>query len=357
MFPQVDEYHHDCECFNNHIFQLKGRRPRTTVISQATKTQISITVLPHIGKLDCIYQVTDNHTVTYQTLHWFAPFTQCFARNFLWKSQIFVSTAKVIAHVTTRVVVMVNLTYLVSGSMELFDGPGKASDKVLKFASETQMSSFQSFIVVYSTNLLNNANLNAWKNYQLHYKQNNIQPIKVVVEDGKKLALPPCTPDLHQVKRESDGIQEYQVTTGFVPKNHHCVYEILSSSSHFVNVSFNRIFFHGPDTQDTFTVGGNQRIHGCRRHCTHGGIAFETRKPDEFENFHKLEDNIKFICENYTSDENVNFTDKSVMNIVSGSKKGMFLVLFSYKGYSYMSVDVEISETPCKGIPYHTSKC
>ena len=38
------------------------------------------------------------------------------------------------------------------------------------------------------------------------------------------------------------------------------------------------------------------------------------------------------------------------MDIVSGTKKGLIFVVYSFKGYSQVSVEATVTSTPCRGL-------
>ncbi len=353
----VNDKYLNCDCFLNHIFVLQGRRPKSTIVSQGTDTLMNIYVLPLIGKADAKYQVMDNSTIAQlvlQRLTISRTSPPLFKQYFVWKSQIVVSTARIVLLVNSKVVVVADQEFLESGAVALYNGPGEASDRVLKITHKTLLASFQAFVVVY-THTNQEAVLNRKRNALIHYRSHSVVPLKVVVNAGERVTLPQCTPVFHDTRSGSNSKEEQTMTC--LLKNCHCVFNISSSSSKFVNVSFKKVVYSGPDTPDAYTVGFDNHQPSLKtRHCLYGGISFETRKPEGQEQVRRIESNLQFLCENYSSDFSKAYPGYSLMNVVSGSQQGMILVVFSYKGCSSIFVDAEVSETPCKGIPYHTSK-
>ncbi len=346
MFFLIIGRYPDCQCYHNHMFPLRGRRPKTTLISQGTKTLINTHILPFIGKLDLVFQVTDTHTVTRHRIPSFCPTRQVLVMSFVWKLKIAVSTSRILVPVRSRLVISVDQDYVTSGGIELFDGPGKRSDKITRILPEMQLSSYQAFVVVFSNNLMSKGALNSWEKYRLDYKPYPIKPRKVVVPVGRSMSLPQCTPRFHENVPQEQG---HCVNT-----NCHCVYNIFSWSG-FVNVSFKHITFRGPDIPDTYRLELHERWRFYRRDCIYGGVGYEARKPLPIEKLFRLETHMQLLCENYTSHLRRRGFDNSLMSIVSSSQ-GTLLVVSSYKHYSDLVVDIEVSETPCKGMPYYKSK-
>ena len=73
-------------------------------------------------------------------------------------------------------------------------------------------------------------------------------------------------------------------------------------------------------------------------HCPQGGVAFEKQQ----------------LCNNYTSKPTI-YIDKYIMSIESGTRN-LILVIYSFKGYSQVSVDATLTSTPCRGL-FNEDKC
>ena len=73
----------------------------------------------HVGKLDILYQVTDNHLLlTRQSTKKF--YSGIFHPYLIWKRKIYVSTSKVVVEVYLRVIVFLKH----SQGIHVYDAPG-----------------------------------------------------------------------------------------------------------------------------------------------------------------------------------------------------------------------------------------
>ena len=105
---------------------------------------MKIYVLPYIGNLEAVYQVTGNYTVKQQSFVTNVP--QLFEFFLLWKSKIYLYTS------TIRVSVYVRLTVFLRHphGIHIHDGPGMESDQVNCNRNVIHFSSFQAFVVAFT---------------------------------------------------------------------------------------------------------------------------------------------------------------------------------------------------------------
>ncbi len=332
----------------NHYFQLRGRRPTTTIISYDMESILTIYVLAYVGKISLIYQVTDNRTVTHQK----HPLYKLgyFSLYFIWKSKVVV--------LTTRIVVSVFHRLVVTGTTEThwFDGPGFHSTDFYLQNYMVYMSTFQAFAAIYVENRKGSYKLfkyYKYEQYELRYYAISVDIKNIPIYEKGNTVLPPCMTESPKVFQVLDDTKNKILQ----PKsnNFHCMYH-LTSKSGFVNLSITKMTYSGPDFTEPSFQG-----------CLHGGVAYNTGRSEHANNPpfdysfwvkggpHVTE--IQYLCDNYSSVMNENDTlQKVLMNIVSHTQDGLLMVVYSYQNYSHISIEASATSTPCQGIPYYKSK-
>ena len=118
-------------------------------------------------------------------------------------------------------------------------------------------------------------------------------------------------------------------------KNVHCAYKITSDKG-YVKLSMKK-----------FSINIHTSAYNPSNYdCIEGGIHFRPRLLG-----------IKYICENYTTDFLKTSTYNTwIMNIVSESREGIILIVYSFKQYSTVTVEATVTSTPCRGV-VKRSKC
>ncbi len=270
---------------------------------------------------------------------------------FIWKSKVIV--------LTTRIVVSVFYRLVVTGTSEIhwFDGPGFHSTNFHLQNYTVYMSTFQAFAAIYVENTKGSYKLfkyYKYEQYELRYYAISLDVKNIQVPEKGDIVLPPCMAESPKVFQVLDDIKNRILQ----PKsnNFHCVYN-LTSKSGFVNLSISQMIYSGP----YFTEPRFQE-------CLYGGVAYDTgrsehanKAPKDYsfwvkEGPHVTE--IQYLCDNYSSVMNENDTlQKVLMNIVSHTQDGLLMAVYSCEKYSHISIEASATLTPCRGIPYHKSKC
>ena len=174
--------------------------------------------------------------------------------------------------------------------MHIYDGPGMHSDQINHNSSVIHLSSFQAFIVIYSSV----CSLTSYENryvcseraalieYGIVYSGKYIDPIRVHIIHSNILDLPKCNKTSNVWRIENKLRKE-------VTKGMHCVYKITAETE-YVNLSITKMSYTGNDyyNEGFFTPLS----------CNEGSVAYEIK--DE-SNMHTQ---WKHLCDNYTS----NFT-------------------------------------------------
>ena len=114
--------------------------------------------------------------------------------------------------------------------------------------------------------------------------------------------------------------------------NFHCVYNITSDKG-CVNLSIIQFTYIGINFKSFL------KHMMTNEHCLQGGVAFGMQQ----------------LCNNYTSKLKIN-NDKYIMGIVSGTRDSLIFIIYSFKGYCHVSVEVTVSSTPCRGIFFSGGK-
>ena len=125
-------------------FQLTQRRDNTTIISQFNSLCLILDVLPTMGKLSLVFQMTDIFIVRNQAHAQYE--TGRLYLCLLWKTKVYVSTSKINVLVYHRLALELEKPH----GIHVYDGPGMLSVQVNHNSSIIYFSSFQAFIVVYT---------------------------------------------------------------------------------------------------------------------------------------------------------------------------------------------------------------
>ena len=169
--------------------------------------------------------------------------------------------------------------------------------------------------------------------FGLIYAGRYIGATKVHLDNSETLNLPSRTV-LRSINTEVYKMSDMRKET-FYHGNLHCVYKITSDSG-YVNLSITQLTYIGINYEH-FIVSTSEKIKSM--HCPQGGVAFEKQQ----------------LCNNYTSKPTI-YNDKYIMGIVSGTKEGLILVVYSFKGCSQVSLEATITSTPCRGL-FNEGKC
>ena len=272
-------------------------------------------ILPFLDKLEAVYQVTGNNTMTYNTDKFrtsarYVP--DIFQLFLLWKSKIYLFTSRIIIPLYVRLTLYLKHSF----GIHVHDGPGMNSEQVNHKSFVIHLSSFQAFVVVFTDTWNSRYEMYPWE-LGLNYKSRKIQAIKVHINNSKSLDLPPCTDfrhnymELHRMSNTEEG----HLHNG----NLHCIYNITSNIG-YVNMSISQLTYVGIYYEDY--------QYDYRMNCFYGGVAFK----------------VQWLCNNYTSKPR-RYTDKPLMGIVSGSRDGLIVVVYSFKYYGEVSVEASHLDT------------
>ena len=267
-----------------------------------------------------MYQVTGNNKVREHSF--VANVPGVFELFLIWESKIYLYTSGILVPVYLRVTVLLKYP----NGIHVHDGPGMNSDQINNNKSVIHLSSFQAFVVVF-TNIMSNKYEMNQSEFGLTYIGRYTAATKVHIDNSQTLNLPPCTvlrsinTELHKMSDMREGNLHHV--------NLHCVYNITSDSG-YVNLSIAQLTYIGVHYEHLIFSRSWIRKY---MHCLQGGVAFEKQK----------------LCNNYTSKPG-KYNDKYIMDIVSGTKKGLIFVAYSFKGYSQVSVKATVTSTPCRGL-------
>ena len=320
----------------------------TTIISQKPSVWLRFSVLPLKDKLDLVHQMTENSTVIDQENPDHFRFESKFRLNFLWKSKLYQSTARIVVPVFYKLRIRTNP----NNTIYIHDGPGAFSKRLRLHESLLLLSSNQAFCILYS--LKDMGNSIRFDQVDLHYYAQYADVIHVNINDNEPIHLPPCVAESAKTSRRNEFHQKSwktQVKSSSIheadPKDRNslCVYN-LKSTSGYINQSITEM-----------TVRGFDWDSGIYR-CFLGGAAFRTVLHIYSEDGAKRyaarmfgkQHHTRYLCDNYTSKYNMTgIYDKSMMDIISHTKDGLIFAVYSYKHYSEVNITAIVGTTPCMG--------
>ena len=277
-------------------------------------------ILPFFDKLEAVYQVTGNNTMTYNDNKLREYDRNKFQLFLLWKSKIYLFTSRIMVPLHVRLILYLKHPH----GIHVHDGPGMNSEQVYHKRSVIHLSSFQAFVVVFTDTWNSRYDIYSWE-LELSYKSREIKAIKVHINNSQTLDLPPCTNFRHNYME----LHKMSNTGGHLFKgNLHCIYNITSNIG-YVNMSISQLTYIG--IYYDYLHFADEFI----ANCYHGGVAFKLQQ----------------LCNNYTSEPR-RYTDKLLMGIVSGSRDGLMVVVYSFKYYSEVTVEATVTSTPCKGTSF-----
>ena len=293
-------------------------------MSQTSKLFLIISVFPLRDRLDFVHQVADNRTVTYQFSY---PLETnalpSFVHNFVWKFRLFTYTARIVVFVFYKL----KLKLKTQQSFYIYDGPGIFSKMLTQNSSTILPSSNQVYCVLYS---LEDFSEYIPETELLDFYAFPTDVIQVRLVDNDPVILPPCNAEL----------------------NFHCVYNITSTSG-YINLSVSELTVNGFDWNSNYYD------------CFLGGVAFtfdvnrldsSYRESERTYSVKKRSDlyDMRYLCDNYTSKYDMkSMFDKSLMDLVSNTRDGMLLAVYSYKHYSRVTMAATVTVTPCRGDLYY----
>ena len=273
-----------------------------------------------MGKVNLLYQMTDNYTV--QMNYYYGYECKQFQVNMLWKSTVYVLTVRISVPVYYRLAVNLSHPY----GIHIHDGPGFLSRNLNQGSSMILLSTFQTFIVIYTLIVRN-------KTYGINYGSVVVRGIDILVYSHQMKTVPPCNPQLISMRNMIKPAG-----------NKHCVY-ILRANAGYVNLSITKMSYNGPNFNKTSPMHEGHNV--PEDQCLQGGLAYEKYRTSS-----QLE--LHYICNNYT-DKYSNAEKshhKSFMDVISSSGT-MLLVLYSYEYYSDVYIDAKITSSVCKGVHYY----
>ena len=293
-------------------FQLTGRRPKWNFISHGSVLRIHMFLLPYLSELEISYQVTDNSTVAKQSLPDISAILKPFSPFLIWKSAFVVKTCRILAPVYRRL----SLYTPKPRQFYLYIGPGILSPRILWESNWFHAPTFQLFLILVTP-------IDNTKNEpRLDFGARHVTLNKIHITNYSSITLPPCSNHL-------------------VSNLKHCIFNITSDQG-YVNLSISKLSYMGSDFSYTVPVRDPDL-----RACVQGGVAFSLESTTE-------DFRMKHLCNNYSSNpsdtERNNNYDKPMMNVVSGTRQGMVLVVYAFQSYSDVKMKATISATPCKGL-------
>ena len=98
----------------------------TTIISQKPSVWLRFSVLPLKDKLDLLHQMTENSTVIDQSNPDYFRFEHQFRFNYLWKSKLYQSAARIVVPVFYKLRIRSNP----NNTIYIHDGPGAFSKRL-----------------------------------------------------------------------------------------------------------------------------------------------------------------------------------------------------------------------------------
>ena len=320
-------------------FQFSGRRPITTIISQKPSVLLKFSVLPLKDKLDLVHQMTENSTVTDQSNTDYSRFESKFRYNFLWKSKLYQSTARIVVPVFYKLRIRMNP----NNTIYIHDGPGTFSKRMRLHIPLLLLSSNQAFCILYS--LKDMGNTTHFDQVGLRYDAEYADVIHVHVSGNEPVRLPPCVAESAKTSQQKESHLKNRKTHLKLssiyeadPKDRNllCVYN-LTSTSGYINLSITEMTVRGFDWDSGFY------------RCFLGGAAFRSVLHRRFGRL-KKQHHTRYLCHNYTSKYNMTgIYDKSMMDIVSHTKEGLIFAVYSYKHYSEVNIKATVGTTPCMG--------
>ena len=289
---------------------MTGRRPKSVFISQGPELRIHMFVLPFMGEVEIIYQVTGNTTIQEQShpdnsLKPFQPFL-------IWKSRFVVKSYRILVPVYCKL----TLYSVKSGDFYVYAGPGIRSSIYLWRDPQLHLPTFQALLILIEKNYPSVSS----KIPHLKYRAQNVSHYDIHVSNFENITLPQCTHEVHKYK--------------------HCVFNITTEHG-YVNVSVTRLTYIGVDFKYPRSIRSSDF-----RECLQGGVAFSLEMRKKFFS-------MKHLCHNYSSNPNNKETDnhdKPMMNIISSTQDGFLFVVYAFDGYSQVMVEATITSTPCEGV-------
>ena len=239
--------------------------------------------------------------------------------NMLWKSTVYVLSLRISVPVYLRLIV----TLLNPHGIHIYDGPGFLSRQLKQETSLILLSTFQTFIAIYTLSLRHIS-------YEISYGSIMARETDVLVMSNQFVAIPPCKTHFGSRRNITKKSQ-----------NKYCVY-ILRADTGYVNLSITKMTYNGPNYNKTTPVPEHGTNH---EECLQGGLSYEIFRTDSHPK-------LQYLCNNYGSkyyygnDSN----HKSFIDIISSSSS-MLLVVYSYEYYSDIFVNATITTSVCIGVP------
>ena len=169
----------------------------TTIISQKPSVWLRFSVLPLKDKLDLLHQMTENSTVIDQENPDYFRFERQFRFNFLWKSKLYQSTARIVVPVFYKLRIRMNP----NNTIYIHDGPGAFSKRMRLHVALLLLSSNQAFCILYSLKDLGNSI--RFDKVKLHYYAEYADVIPVYISDKEPIHLPPCVAESAKTSRQN----------------------------------------------------------------------------------------------------------------------------------------------------------
>ena len=314
---------------------MSGKRSVTTIVSITNKIYLIVSVFPLRDELDFVHQITDNHTVAYQ---YSPPYGVdgiiTFSLSFLWKSKLFSYTARIVVLVFYKLQIKLKT----QKSLYIYDGPGIFSKLLTLTNSLFLLLSNQAYCVLYSLEDMSWYDSKIKVTELLDFYAIPADVIHVRLLDNNPVSLPPCSAEPLRDSKYKD-------------LNLHCIYNITSASG-YVNLSISELTVDGFDWISNYYkcfMGGAAFIFNGVVYDSYMESVMRYSIKSSSYNF-----DIRYLCDNYTSKYHLkDVFDKSLMDIVSDTREGLSLAVYSYKHYSQVTIRATVSTTPCKGNLYN----
>ena len=315
----------------------------TTIITSKPSVWVRFSTLPLHDELDLIHQVTENNTVVKQTPTRYYKWDDRFVAGFVWKSKLHHISSRVVVAVFYKLRIMLNQ----NNTIYVYDGPGVLSERLKLNTALLLLSGNQAFCVIYS--LIYMGKYFNFKTVNLKYDADYKDIIRVHITDNRPVILPSCDMQSKRVPHKKlfhseDKSKKLEIDSG--NKNLFCTYNITSTSG-YINLSISDMRIRGFDWGSGFNP------------CFLGGAAFRTAlhwyteeeaKKSSVRSISATKHHTRYMCDNYTSKYNMKGRfDKSMMDIISHTKKGLIFAVYSYNHYSQVHLNAIVTSTPCKG--------